>query len=89
MVRLIQEARKSSGLDVSDRVAVRWSAPDEELAATLAAHSALIAGEVLAVSFGSGDPAGAPADGPTGATGPWQEYADAGLGLRFWLAVAR
>jgi isoleucyl-tRNA synthetase len=89
VVRLIQEARKSSGLDVSDRVAVRWSAPDEELAATLAAHSALIAGEVLAVSFGSGDPAGAPADGPTGATGPWQEYADAGLGLRFWLAVAR
>jgi hypothetical protein len=23
-----------------------------------------------------------------GVTGPWHEYADAGLGLRFWLAVA-
>ena len=32
VVRLIQEARKSAGLDVSDRIAVRWSAPDGELA---------------------------------------------------------
>jgi hypothetical protein len=99
MVRLIQEARKSSGLDVTDRIVLRWTARDEGLAATLAEHAPLIAGEILAVSFGPGDPvAGAdPAvDAPgeagarreAGVTGPWHEHADAGLGLRFWLAVA-
>jgi isoleucyl-tRNA synthetase len=95
VVRLIQEARKSSGLDVADRIAVRWAARDQELAATLAEHAPLIAGEVLAVSFGPGDPvaagdAGATGDLPSeaGVAGPWRQYADAGLGLRFWLAVA-
>ena len=105
VVRLVQEARKSSGLDVSDRIAVRWSTRDEDLAATLAEHAPLIAGEVLAVSFGPGDPAadgdagpaigagdgaGPPADAGDGAdtAWPWHEYADAGLDLRFWLALA-
>ena len=94
-LRLVQEARKSSGLDVSDRIAVRWSARDEDLAATLAEHASLIAGEVLAVSFGPGDPAAAGDAGPAAGAGdgagpaaPWHEYADAALGLRFWLAVA-
>ncbi|HLH81661.1 MAG TPA: hypothetical protein VKV38_00180, partial [Trebonia sp.] len=55
-----------------------------ELAAALAEHREMIAGEVLAVSFGPGEGA---AD--TGvAAGPWHEHSDAGLGLRFWLAVA-
>jgi isoleucyl-tRNA synthetase len=92
VVRLIQEARKSSGLDVADRIAVRWAARDEEMAATLTEHAPLIAGEVLAVSFGPGDPG---ANGGTGLTGdaagvagPWHPHADAELGLRFWLAVA-
>jgi isoleucyl-tRNA synthetase len=58
-VRLIQEARKSSGLDVADRIAVRWAARDEEMAVTLAEYASLIAGEVLAVSFGPGDPVAA------------------------------
>jgi isoleucyl-tRNA synthetase len=52
VVRLIQEARKSSGLAVSDRIAVRWSARDTVLAAALEAYAPLIAGEVLATSFG-------------------------------------
>ncbi len=56
VVRLIQEARKSSGLDVTDRIAVRWAARDEELASALAEHAPLIAGEVLAESFGAGNP---------------------------------
>ena len=56
VIRLIQEARKSDGLDVTDRIALRWSARDAELAAALTEHTALIAGEVLAVEFG---PAGA------------------------------
>ena len=122
VVRLIQEARKASGLDVSDRIVVRWAAQDADLAAALGEHGPMIAGEVLAVSFapgagpaddengangdpGAGKPAGdepgangdagsgaAGADGvpggEAGAAGAWHEYADADLGLRFWLAAA-
>jgi isoleucyl-tRNA synthetase len=81
VVRLVQEARKSDGLEVTDRIAVRWSAGGPELAAALAAHGELIAGEVLAVSFG-------PGNGPGDDAGTWYEHNDAGLELRFWLAVA-
>ena len=58
VVRLIQDARKSDGLQVSDRIELRWATPDEDLAAALSAHGELIAGEVLAVSFGPGDGTG-------------------------------
>jgi len=80
VIRLIQEARKSDGLDVTDRIALRWSAHDAELAAALTEHTALIAGEVLAVEFGA-----------SGASGDWpvladvREHADEELALRFWL----
>jgi isoleucyl-tRNA synthetase len=84
-VRLIQEARKASGLNVSDRIVVRWTTADVDLAAALAEHGAMIAGEVLAVSFGPG--AGPGGDG-AGVAGPWHAHADTDLGLRFWLAVA-
>jgi isoleucyl-tRNA synthetase len=102
-VRLIQEARKSAGLSVSDRIVVRWTATDDEVAAALSAHAAAVAGEVLAVSFsagsgpdsgiGSGDgaelgAAKAAAAAEARVAGPWHEHADADLGLRFWLAVA-
>src|SRR6202012_6066519 len=90
VVRLIQDARKSSGLAVSDRIVVRWAASDPDLAAALSAHAAVIAGEVLAVSFEAGPPGpgeGFPDDTP-GPARPWREYADADLGLRFWLAAA-
>jgi hypothetical protein len=59
---------------------VRWAAGDPELAAALSTHGELIAGEVLAVSFG-------PGEGPDD-SGAWYEHADADLGLRFWLTVA-
>jgi isoleucyl-tRNA synthetase len=95
VVRLVQEARKASGLDVSDRIVVRWATSDAGLAAALGQHGPAIAGEVLAVSFGPGDgPEGGGAvtasgtGNGTGAAGPWREYADADLGLRFWLAMA-
>ena len=88
-VRLIQEARKASGLDVSDRIVVRWATADPDLAAALDEHGATIAGEVLAVSFGPGTgPADEGAGGGAGVAGPWHEHADADLGLRFWLAMA-
>ncbi len=51
-VRLVQDARKGDGLDVTDRIALRWSTGDQELAAALREHRAMIAGEVLAVEFG-------------------------------------
>ncbi|GHJ38230.1 isoleucine--tRNA ligase [Streptomyces sp. TS71-3] len=55
-IRLIQEARKNSGLDVADRIALRWASTDEEVAAALSHHSELISDEVLATEFASGDP---------------------------------
>jgi isoleucyl-tRNA synthetase len=84
VIRLIQEARKSDGLDVTDRIALRWSARDPDLAAALAEHSALIAGEVLAVEFGPVEASGAAEAGWAG-PGDMREHADEDLGLRFWL----
>ena len=48
-VRLIQDARKSSGLDVSDRISLRWLA-DGDMADAMRTHGALVADEVLATS---------------------------------------
>jgi isoleucyl-tRNA synthetase len=85
-IRLIQDARKSDGLDVTDRIRLWWETVDPELSAALTEHGPLIAGEVLATRFEPGRPpadvTGAP-DGPGGS--PIHEHADAGLGLRFWL----
>jgi isoleucyl-tRNA synthetase len=63
-IRQVQDARKSDGFDVSDRISVRWSTADPELSAALTEHQALISGEVLAVDFGH-------------ATQDESEYADA------------
>lgn len=54
-IRELQELRKSTGLDVSDRIAVVMSVPAERFdwAAT---HRDLIAGEILATSFEFGEP---------------------------------
>ncbi|MTE18633.1 isoleucine--tRNA ligase [Streptomyces sp. TRM43335] len=54
-IRLIQEARKNSGLDVADRIALRWRSDDAEVARALAEHRALIADEVLAVEYAEGE----------------------------------
>ncbi|QPP09343.1 isoleucine--tRNA ligase [Streptomyces bathyalis] len=50
-IRLIQEARKNSGLDVADRIALRWSTTDEEVGQALVDHTGLISDEVLAEDF--------------------------------------
>ncbi|MBX3144880.1 MAG: isoleucine--tRNA ligase [Trueperaceae bacterium] len=50
VVRLVQNARKTAGLDVSDRISLRLSASGE-LAAALDEHAAAVAGEVLAASI--------------------------------------
>ena len=55
-IRELQELRKSTGLDVSDRIRVVMSVPAERQWA--GAHRDLIAGEILATSFEFGDPTG-------------------------------
>jgi len=55
-IRLIQEARKNAGLDISDRIALIWSSSDAEVALALREHGEQIAGEVLATSFAEGTP---------------------------------
>ncbi|SEF63315.1 Isoleucyl-tRNA synthetase [Actinacidiphila yanglinensis] len=57
VIRLVQEARKQSGLDVADRILVRWESSDAEVVAALGAHSGLISEEVLATEFLQGAPA--------------------------------
>jgi isoleucyl-tRNA synthetase len=55
-IRLVQDARKSDGLDVTDRISVRWSAADTEVAEAITEHQDLISREVLAVEFGAQPP---------------------------------
>lgn len=77
-IRLIQEARKNSGLDVADRIALRWSATDPEVTTALTDHAALIADEVLATDF-------APGEADAGYGDP---FTDESLGLTFRLRKA-
>jgi isoleucyl-tRNA synthetase len=74
-IRLIQEARKNSGLDVADRIALRWQSTDEEVRTALTEHAALITDEVLATDFASGE-----ADASYG-----DPFEDEGLSLTFRL----
>jgi isoleucyl-tRNA synthetase len=54
-IRELQELRKSTGLDVSDRISVVMSVPAQR-ADWATAHRDLIAGEILATSFEFGEP---------------------------------
>jgi isoleucyl-tRNA synthetase len=78
VIRLIQESRKNSGLDVADRIAVRWRTDDPELTRALADHQALISTEVLATDFAEGE----------GDEAYGEEFADEALGLSFRLRRA-
>ncbi|HEY2059242.1 MAG TPA: DUF5915 domain-containing protein, partial [Amycolatopsis sp.] len=73
-IRLIQDARKSGGLDVSDRIELRYVTADEQTAGALAEHRELIAEEVLATVFEPGEPG-------------WdaKPHEESGPGLTFWL----
>jgi isoleucyl-tRNA synthetase len=76
VVRLVQEARKGTGLDVSDRIELWWAAAGE-LAEALQEGSFKLAEEVLAVSVVQGQP-----------TANLAHHDDVDLGLRFWLRLA-
>ncbi len=54
-VRFIQDTRKKVGLEVSDRISLRWQAGDE-LAAAIRDHAGEIAEEVLATSMSRDEP---------------------------------
>ena len=77
-IRLIQDARKNSGLDVADRIALRWEAGAEDIRAALTDHASLIADEVLAPDFAEG-----PADASYGTP-----FSDEGLAFSFRLRRA-
>jgi isoleucyl-tRNA synthetase len=68
-VRLVQEARKASGFEVTDRIALVWRA-DGQVAEALRGHGPAIAQEVLAVDVAEGTPSG-------------DVHRDADLGLEF------
>ncbi len=86
-VRLVQEARKASGLDVSDRIELWWTA-EGELAEALREHAAMVAEEVLATGYHEG-PSEGPEAGAADAKTQDGAHRDAELGLIFWLRRVR
>jgi isoleucyl-tRNA synthetase len=77
VIRLVQEARKARGLEVTDRIELWWQAGDAEVGAAMEEHVAEVAGEVLAAAVHAARPA---EDLP--------EHRDADLALTFWLRKA-
>jgi isoleucyl-tRNA synthetase len=73
IIRAVQEARKSSGLDVTDRIVLRWTGP-VEVQSAIGTHGADVADEVLAVEM-TEDPAAT-------------TFGDDELGLRFSISRA-
>ncbi|RBQ20355.1 isoleucine--tRNA ligase [Spongiactinospora rosea] len=72
-VRLIQEARKSSGLSITDRIELWWTAGSPDVAQAMRTHAATVGDEVLAGAFTEGTEPGLPT------------HSDADLGLSFQL----
>ena len=59
ITRMIQDARKTSGFDISDRIQVTWSAQDGVALVALQTYGGRIATEVLATTWQQGDTSGA------------------------------
>ncbi|SCL58663.1 isoleucine--tRNA ligase [Micromonospora peucetia] len=77
-IRLIQEARKNSGLEVTDRIQLHYRPHREQTTLALAEHRDLVAEEVLATDCAEGEPTWADAEA----------FTDEPLGLTFWLRRA-
>jgi isoleucyl-tRNA synthetase len=77
-IRQIQEARKASGLEVSDRIRLRYLPSDDETALALTEHGDLVAEEVLATDYAAGEPAWPGA----------RSFTDEATGLTFWIHKA-
>lgn len=56
VIRLIQDARKSGGLNISDRIDMWWSATTDETHQAVVEHADAITGEVLANTLTEGVP---------------------------------
>ena len=77
VIRGVQEARKTSGFDVSDRITLTWHAADDLTATAIRANAELIGDEVLATAVTEADASAAD-------VGEW--FSDDELGLRFVVA---
>jgi isoleucyl-tRNA synthetase len=77
VVRTVQDARKSQGLEVTDRIELWWASDDAAAAAAVRAGVELLAGEVLAAEVTEGRPAA-----------PLAEHEVADPPVRFWLRQA-
>ncbi|MBO0871012.1 MAG: hypothetical protein J2P15_20875, partial [Micromonosporaceae bacterium] len=85
VIRVLQQARREAGLDVSDRITAVVEAP-EEVAAAVAAHRDFIAGETLSRSVEAGPAGEAVEAGPAGEAG---YLGEAGDGIPVRVAVTR
>jgi isoleucyl-tRNA synthetase len=56
VIRLVQEARKTQGLDVSDRIELWWHADEAQAGDAIREGADLLSAEVLAVSVCEGKP---------------------------------
>jgi isoleucyl-tRNA synthetase len=77
LVRSVQEARKTLGLEVTDRIELWWESDDPAAAAAVRAGTDALAGEVLAIDLTEGRPAA-----------PLAEHLVADPAVRFWLRQA-
>ncbi|NBU32154.1 MAG: isoleucine--tRNA ligase [Actinobacteria bacterium] len=59
ITRMIQDARKSAGFDISDRIQVTWNANSRNSLQALTSYGDKIAAEVLATTWKQGDTSGA------------------------------
>ncbi|HVF20091.1 MAG TPA: isoleucine--tRNA ligase [Mycobacteriales bacterium] len=75
-VRAVQDTRKTSGLDVTDRIELWWSA-EGDVGEAMVEHGSRVAEEVLAVRFEAGPP-----------TVDMAPHHDEELGLTWWLRRA-
>lgn len=57
IVREVQEARKNSGFEVTDRITLLWNSTDPVIVAALTNHRETISAEILAVSISESAPA--------------------------------
>jgi isoleucyl-tRNA synthetase len=76
VVRLVQDARKAQGFDVSDRIELWWQSTDDQLGEALREGAGTLASEVLAVTVQEATPAA-----------PLAAHPVDDLGLTFWLRV--
>jgi isoleucyl-tRNA synthetase len=63
VIRVVQEARKAAGFDVSDRITLQWDSQDDDVVAAMSEHGTVVADEVLAVAVSRGEGSGPAATG--------------------------